>query len=320
MKTRRLLLAALAIVAGSTALLPLARSRPTTHAVTEAPLGTPTDAATLESTLDEPGPIEVETIVGADWNVPRGGLINLDHPEAKRAGLTDGPEPIVVQFHALRHPQRGLFLVDTGVERAFRDAPDQALIGGIVGRIMNVGALTVRTATADWLAGRAVQGVFLTHLHLDHLTGMRDVPNDAQIFVGPGEAHGAASFEHRFVRGYTDQALAGKDALREWRYASSGDDTLPGVIDVFGDRSLFAIAVPGHTPGSTAYLARTPRGPILMTGDACHTAWGWEHGVEPGDFSEDKAESARSLAALRALVARHPRIDVRLGHQALAAR
>jgi hypothetical protein len=52
-----------------------------------------------------------------------------------------------------------------------------------------------------------------------------------------------------------------------------------------------------------------------MVGDACHTSWGWDHGVEPGTFSKDQPESAESLQQLQALVKRHPTIDVRLGHQ-----
>ena len=88
-----------------------------------------------------------------------------------------------------------------------------------------------------------------------------------------------------------------------------------GVLDIFNDRSVWALRVPGHTPGCTAYLVRTPDGPVLLVGDACHTAWGWENGVEPGSFSHDKPASAKSLAMLQALVERHPEIDVRLGHQ-----
>ena len=88
-----------------------------------------------------------------------------------------------------------------------------------------------------------------------------------------------------------------------------------GVLDLFGDGSLFAILVPGHTAGSVAYLARTPRGPVLFTGDTSHTRWGWEHDVEPGEFTADRPKNAESLKRLRALVAEHPAIDVRLGHQ-----
>ena len=68
-------------------------------------------------------------------------------------------------------------------------------------------------------------------------------------------------------------------------------------------------------PGSTAYLLRTPRGPVLLTGDACHTRWGWDHQVEPGSFSSDVPRSAESLARLERLVAEHPGVEVRLGHQ-----
>jgi hypothetical protein len=52
-----------------------------------------------------------------------------------------------------------------------------------------------------------------------------------------------------------------------------------------------------------------------MAGDACHTSWGWDHGVEPGTFSKDAEESAASFQTLQNLVKRHPQIDVRLGHQ-----
>jgi hypothetical protein len=29
-------------------------------------------------------------------------------------------------------------------------------------------------------------------------------------------------------------------------------------------------------------LARTTTGPVLLTGDTCHTRWGWDNSVEPG--------------------------------------
>jgi hypothetical protein len=60
---------------------------------------------------------------------------------------------------------------------------------------------------------------------------------------------------------------------------------------------------------------RTPDGPLLYTGDASHTRWGWENGVEPGTFSLDGPLSAQSLAALRQLAQDVPEIEVRVGHQ-----
>lgn len=317
MTKRKLLLLSLAgVLAGVVG--SLSACRPTSHEAVAAPLGTPRSASDLEAIVDVPGPVEVETVIGADWEVPLSGLLDLDHPKAKEARLEDRSEPIVVAFHALRHPTRGLYLVDTGAERALRDDPGHAALRGLAARAMGIDKLHVRTDTAGWLAAQKepVKGVFLTHLHLDHVTGMRDVPNDALVFTGPGEGD-ERSFLNAFVRGPTDDALEGKGPLHTWRFTTDRGGAFEGVVDVFGDGSVWALYVPGHTAGSTAYLARTSRGAVLLTGDACHTAWGWEHGVEPGSFSSDRPRSAESLARLRAFVARHPGIDVRVGHQLL---
>ena len=279
----------------------------------------------LLGVIDRPGPVEVETVKAADWVVARSGLVNLDHPKARAAGLEDGDEPIGIYFHVLRHPDHGVFIVDTGVESAFRDPDGNARVGFLLESAMRTGDLDIHTTTAEWLAreDEPLAGVFLTHLHLDHVMGLPDVPPTTPIYVGPGEPE-ATRFLHLFTRGTIDAMLERSGPLREWPFdadadadadTGAGDEPLEGVVDVFGDGSVWALHVPGHTPGSTAYLARTPRGPVLYVGDASHTAWGWENGVEPGTFSLDQPRSAESLAALRALVEAHPAIEVHPGHQ-----
>ncbi len=292
------------------------RSLATGHPATGARGGRAASSDDLERILDSPGPIEVTSVASADWQVPLAGMLNLEHPTARAAGLESSAQPIAIYFHALRHPTRGLFIVDTGVEHRFRTDPEHALVGGVVAKLAKLESLRVRTDLAQWLSQQPerLAGVFLTHLHLDHIMGLPDVPAGTPIFSGPGEA-GSHAFLNLFPRPITDRAFEGHKALAEWRFEPDPRQRFAGVLDVFGDGSLWALHVPGHTPGSTAYLARTPRGPVLMVGDACHTAWGWDHGVEPGEFSKDVAQGAESLAALEGLVKRHPRIDVRLGHQ-----
>jgi len=301
--------AALAVIA-------LVGFRTTTHPAAPATLGVARSADEMEASLATPGPVVVETVVGADWKVPRSGLINLDHPEARAAGLTDGEEPIQIYVHVLRHPTRGTFLVDSGVERALRDDPDDAAVRGVVARFMGTDAMQIGNDTASVVAREkdGIAGVLLTHLHLDHITGMPDVPRGTAIYTGPGEA-GARNLQNMFAQGNADRALAGHAPLGELAFTADPTGRFAGVLDLFGDGSVWAIWVPGHTPGSVAYLVRTPEGPVLLTGDTCHTAWGWQHGVEPGSFTADHEQNARSLAALRELAARHPSIDVRPGHQ-----
>ena len=166
--------------------------QPTSQAVEASPLGTASDASALEAVIDQPGPITVETVVGADWSVPMSGLVNLKNAKAKAAGLTEHDEPIVVVFHAIHHPTRGLYLIDTGIERALQnDLPHAAVSrSAMVSKFMHIEKMKVRNDTATWLAEHheVPAGVFLTHLHLDHVSGMRDVPNGTPVYVGPGEA------------------------------------------------------------------------------------------------------------------------------------
>jgi N-acyl homoserine lactone hydrolase len=288
-----------------------------THPAQPAALGEPSSSAALEAVLDEPGPVRVETVLSARWSVPREGLVNLDDPRAKAAGLEQGPEPIEVYFHVLRHPSRGLFIVDTGVERALFADPEHAVVRGLARRFAGLESMHVELDLASWLEQQhePLAGVFLTHLHLDHVLGMPDVPAGTPIYAGPGEL-GARGFMNVFTQPITDRAFAGQAPLGEWRFERDPTARFAGVVDIFGDGSVWALHVPGHTAGSTAYLARTPNGPVALVGDACHTRFGWEHGVEPGTFSADLAESKKSLDALEALAARHPALDVRLGHQA----
>ena len=115
--------------------------------------------------------------------------------------------------------------------------------------------------------------------------------------------------------GGVGDALHGKRALRELAFTADADGRFTGLLDLFGDGSVWAIHTPGHTPGNLAYVVRTPRGAVLLTGDNSHTRWGWDHDVEPGTFSGEAAQGTASFAKLRAFASAHPSMEVRVGHQ-----
>lgn len=290
----------------------------TSHGVVQSPLGTSRSTDELEAVIDQPGTLSAKTINAADWGVDLSGLLNLDNPTVKAAGIKDRVEPIAIYFHEIVHPVRGLFLIDSGVERKLRDAPGDSAVSWMVRKVMHLERLKVNEDMATYLENekQTVQGVFLTHLHLDHVSGLPDLPNDVPVYLGPGDVE-HSQFINIFVRSTINGELEGKGPLREFKFQPDPSQRFRGVLDVFGDGQFWALYVPGHTQGSIAYVARTPDGPILFTGDASHTAWGWQHDVEPGTFSDDKPTSAVSLRELRALCARHPRMQVRLGHQSL---
>jgi len=288
----------------------------TSHPVGKHAIGKASSSAQMEQLIDQPGPIQFETFNSADWSVSLAGLLNLNSPAAIQAGVEDRDEPIHIYTHLLRHPQRGNFLIDSGVSRKLVDNPKKEGLNWVIQQAMHIEKLHINKSTAEILQGMDGQlsGVFFSHLHIDHISGMPDIPDDVPLYIGASESS-QKSFKNMFVRGATDQLLNDKQPLREWFFQPDPQNQFEGIVDVFEDGSLFAISVPGHTSGSVAYLVRTTHGPILLVGDTCITRWGWNHTVEPGDFTENNERNLRNLIRLKTLVSRHPKIELRLGHQ-----
>lgn len=273
---------------------------PVPHQPVAAPKPAPVD-------LDAPGLIRHEAVLSARWSVPRSGLIDLTDPKA--AHLEDGEVPIALPVHVLVHPERGTWVIDTGVPEG--ELPVRGPMAWFADGIETVEPLGHIVARQD----APLAGVLLTHNHLDHVLGLPDVPADVPVHVGLGDHH-ATGTNRAFMFPTFKRNMEGH-TLRTFDFEGPNVLDLEGIpaIDVFGDGQLYALDAHGHTPGSTAYLARTPDGPVLFTGDCSHTRWGWDHGVTPGTYTEDHEENAESLEALRALAARHPGMRVEVGHE-----
>ena len=89
---------------------------------------------------------------------------------------------------------------------------------------------------------------------------------------------------------------------------------LQSAMDVFGDLSFWAIHTPGHSASHLSYLLFSTDGPILLTGDASHTRYGFEQGIEPG-WASERNQAVSSLEQLRELKRQYPQIRVIYGHE-----
>jgi N-acyl homoserine lactone hydrolase len=289
----------------------------TSHPEAPTNVGQALDLSAMERLLETPEKqitVELQTVESADWVAELSGLLNLDRPQAKAAQLADRAEPIKVYLHVLRHPTRGLYLIDTGFSAQMASDPGSLNVGRILKHAMHFDQIKFHSGPADAIKknGGSLQGVFLTHTHLDHIGGLSEVPLNTPIYIGPGETS-ERHWTYFFTQSVVNHLLTGRPNLLSWNFGPQDAAQLTA-IDIFGDASAFAISVPGHTKGSTAYLVRTPTGLVLMTGDTCHTRWGWDNSVEPGGFTRDAGRNLDSLLKLKALVARHPKISVRVGH------
>ncbi|MCB9610809.1 MAG: MBL fold metallo-hydrolase, partial [Polyangiaceae bacterium] len=85
-RRRRVLFGVITGIALFSATLAVVGLPASSHAVEPSDLGVTASDDALLADVDQPGPIEFETFVAADWEVPLSGLLNLDAPEARAAG------------------------------------------------------------------------------------------------------------------------------------------------------------------------------------------------------------------------------------------
>ncbi|HUL59098.1 MAG TPA: MBL fold metallo-hydrolase [Anaeromyxobacteraceae bacterium] len=149
-----------------------------------------------------------------------------------------------------------------------------------------------------------VTDVFLTHGHPEEAAGAAAVPA-ARVHAGAGDVAMAAGRElpgHGLERGLV---------LLMPRGGTVVSDPIPREqeIALAGGERVLAIPVPGHSPGSTAYLL----GGVLFAGDAVSFGGG-KLAPGPSFMSADPRQGERSIGALARRVAALPVRRICAGH------
>lgn len=200
-------------------------------------------------------------------------------------------------------------MIDTGLDSTFRD--DGNISGLLARKYIKDSRQDPGQNTAAQLKafGQPIAGILFTHLHGDHTAGLPELSSNIPKIIGKNEKHIHIPLLYR------SNHLNARDSLWYLDWEQSIPATpFDQVIDVFGDQSLLALATPGHSTGHTSYLLNTTEGLILLTGDACHTRYGFEHSIEPG-WTQDREAAVHSLEQLRQFHREHPEVQVIFGHQ-----
>jgi len=134
----------------------------------------------------------------------------------------------------------------------------------------------------------SVVAVLITHAHPDHIVGCGALPK-ARFYAQAAEA---AAIEGRAVTpsplSTITFAKPKPTGLHIDRGLKDGEQGTIGIYDIT------AFAVPGHTPGSGAYLI----GPVLFVGDAAAFDKDGKATAGPWIFNSDGEEAKNSVKAL----------------------
>ncbi len=280
--------------------------------------------ANWQAILTQRSRIRFEVLHTGRVRVPRSGMLNLAHAKLSTAdGSPATDSEMFVDVFAFRfcHKSAGCFLIDSGLDSSFRPETGGNISGAFAdeyirateqspGQDIAAQLEAPERASLAWPGqSPALQGVFFTHLHGDHTSGVPALPKDIRYIAGKNEA-----YINYFLLYYSDH-LTGVRELEEIDFDGARFIAPLGpAVYLFSDGSAWAIATPGHSSGHVSYLLMTTDGPVLLTGDASHTRWGFENGVEPG-WHANRPQMQASLRQLIAFARAYPRVRVIYGHE-----
>jgi glyoxylase-like metal-dependent hydrolase (beta-lactamase superfamily II) len=203
-----------------------------------------------------------------------------------------GPGKVTDSCYLIRHGDQQM-VWDTGLPAATRDKPmvQGQMTGGIdVTLTDQLAQLGVKPEDVDVLG--------ISHMHGDHIGQAAEFTN-ARLVIGRRD------FE----------MLDGRpeDSLKGWRGQAKPVTLVTADTDVFGDGSVMALHLPGHTPDHLGLLVRLKSGPVLLTGDLYHSTIAREKRAVPG-FNTSKEQTLQSMDRFEKL-AKDTRARVVIQHE-----
>ncbi len=265
--------------------------------------------------------VELDTIVTAKVSMPYGYVYRAGGNPARRilSGISPFGETLQAPCLAfvVRHPSAGTILIDTGMHRDARENPRRDF--GIPLSLMFRGLRPAEEPFDEQLRALdiepdSIERVLMTHLHLDHTSGMRLLPN-AKFTVSDAEWT-ATRRKFPAGKGYVPHHLPAVSRMQLLDFDRDGEPytTFERTIDLLGDGTIRLISTPGHSAGHLSVLLRlADGGQALLVGDAAYTLRNIHEEILPLLTDNDAAARA-SIAEIKAFALANPQTTLVPSH------
>jgi N-acyl homoserine lactone hydrolase len=255
--------------------------------------------------FQNPRPVTLESFKTGTVKINRRGTINPEHPEA--GYIDDEVLNVPIMSHIILHEEMGYFLFDTGLDASYAHDPRGGIKGAFADEFNQVKGENIKHHL-DRL-NINLSCVFLSHMHPDHIAGVRELPKNIPYIIGKGE------IEEYKPEKYGD-FLSGVEKIYEIDFSKLEDKPpLGGCADILGDGSIWAVNTPGHSKGHMSFLINSLKGPIFLTMDAAFIMDNLKLKVAPCDFTWNVNMAQESLEQIISFLIDYPDVRVRPGHE-----
>ncbi len=238
--------------------------------------------------------------------------------------------PFPAGFALLEHSDLGPILFDTGYSYRFYSETSQ-FPASLYAKITPVFVEARDTAQAQLealgIVAEDIQTIIISHFHADHIGGLRDFPNARFIFLEA--AYEAVRNRRGFkavLAGYLPGLLPADfedrmTPLSDTQYQPIPFDVTPfdQGIDVFNDRTVWAVDLPGHAIGQMGLFVQTDvEELVFLAADVCWTSSAyrelrWPHSITKLILADPKAFRA-TLRKVHHLHQHQPNLQIILSH------
>lgn len=222
----------------------------------------------------------------------------------------------------LIHPQHGPMLYDTGYAAHFEAATapfPERIYRWITPVQLPESQTLARQLACHGVAPHDIVRVLISHLHADHVAGLRDLPRARFSALRDEIAQLQTTGRLRPLMRAVLPALLPDDFTARLDYADDARACALGPLwapftqgfDLLGDGSLIAVPLPGHSRAQMGVLLRDADDrPLLLAADACWSARAWREQRLPSllarPLMHDWPAYRATLAGLLAVANRQP--------------